>query len=186
MTAQTSLLVGMEVETRLPEGEAGGRVSDREQMRDRLLAKSEPAENGCRLWLKDLNGSGYGKLTFHGQKVLAHRAAVYVATGEWPPPWLYVMHACDTPRCIASEHLSLGSPRDNVLDAVRKGRAGRGVLGTCPNGHPYDDASVTASGQRRCRTCRRASDQRHKARRDRERDRLMQRARRARKREGRS
>lgn len=32
------------------------------------------------------------------------------------------MHTCDNPRCVLSAHIRLGSQKDNVRDAVAKGR----------------------------------------------------------------
>jgi hypothetical protein len=138
----------------------------RNEMRERLAARSSLSETGCRLWNKDLNNMGYGRLHFHGQKVLAHRASLYVETGSWPPPWLQVMHSCDTPACIAPEHLRLGTARDNALDAVSRGRMGAGRTGFCPNGHPYDpDMPSTGRYRFRCEVCRLAALARQRVRR---------------------
>ena len=38
------------------------------------------------------------------------------------------MHACDNPSCINPDHLSVGTPADNVLDAINKGRAAVNTL----------------------------------------------------------
>lgn len=51
----------------------------------------------------------------------AHRVAYEYFIGNIPPG-LIVMHRCDNVRCVNPDHLSLGTPKMNSEDMVRKGR----------------------------------------------------------------
>lgn len=54
--------------------------------------------------------------------VRVHVWAWEQANGRRVPKGLVCMHACDNPRCINPDHLSVGTQRDNILDSIRKGR----------------------------------------------------------------
>lgn len=90
--------------------------------KERLLEKTTVCKKtGCWNWegLKDKNG--YGRLGI-GKKVFrCHRLSYEVFCGPIPPD-MFVMHSCDNPSCINPDHLSVGSPDDNVQDMLRKGR----------------------------------------------------------------
>ena len=69
-----------------------------------------------RKWMKE---SG---ITWKKQRRYAHRVAYEIASGIAVPPDLLVCHKCDNPRCVRADHLFLGTPKDNVRDAMTKGR----------------------------------------------------------------
>lgn len=73
--------------------------------------------DSCWIWMGSLGTNGYGQ--FGGKR--AHRIAYETANGPLPAG-LYVCHRCDNPRCVRPEHLFLGTQRDNIHDAMRKGR----------------------------------------------------------------
>ena len=58
------------------------------------------------------------------------------------PSHLYVCHHCDNPRCIRDDHHFIGTARDNMRDASRKGRlnVSRGV------GHTVSEESRKKTG----------------------------------------
>lgn len=84
-----------------------------------------PNENGCMLWkgLASKKGlSGYGKIRIKGGKqIAAHRFSYEIHYGKIPNG-LHVLHKCDIPRCVAPDHLFLGTVRDNALDKYAKNR----------------------------------------------------------------
>jgi hypothetical protein len=84
----------------------------------------------CWEWTAATTPAGYGKLTFYGESLAAHRVSWELSNGPIPDG-LWVLHRCDNPPCVRPEHLFLGTPRDNTLDMHLKGRAGiRGARGS--------------------------------------------------------
>jgi len=43
------------------------------------------------------------------------------------PRGLYVLHKCDTPACVRPDHLRVGTQKENIQDALQKGRIARGA-----------------------------------------------------------
>lgn len=87
-----------------------------------LLAKTTPVpEIACIIvvdanWSRPVNGYGVVR-TGH-----AHRWFYQHATGIRLPSHLHVRHACDIRPCINLEHLSHGTPQDNIDDMVKRNR----------------------------------------------------------------
>ena len=98
----------------------------------RIANHTAPEPNtGCLLWTGELNSMGYGRIEIHGKKRLAHRVAYEVLCGPIPHG-MQVCHRCDVRSCVAPSHLFLGTQRDNMRDALGKGRH-RAPYG-CENG----------------------------------------------------
>lgn len=75
---------------------------------------------GCWLWLGSLR-SGYGRVSVQRRGYFAHRVSYEMHKGEIPSGAI-VCHSCDTPICVNPDHLFCGTQRDNISDAIAKGR----------------------------------------------------------------
>ena len=87
-------------------------------------------EKECWLWNGSLNANGYGQFTWvtAGKRThIATRIAYRLVNGEIPPK-MFVCHSCDNPRCVNPAHLWLGTAKDNMQDASKKGRIRSGGL----------------------------------------------------------
>lgn len=100
-------------------------------MNKRFWSKTTAVGNGCIEWLGCKLPAGYGLFRIPGTRknMLAHRWAYEERFG--PVPYgLFVCHHCDNPKCVNTEHLFAGQPKDNVQDMIQKGRR---VTKSCPN-----------------------------------------------------
>lgn len=101
------------------------RLASLERARTRL-AKLTQFGSGCWTFTGQLDREGYGRFTFAPWRCQrAHRFAWQSIHGEIPPTVL-VLHTCDNPACVRSDHLFLGDTLSNVMDKVAKGRQSRG------------------------------------------------------------
>jgi hypothetical protein len=96
---------------------------------DVRLARKLKRNGECLLWT-GATARGYGIISLAGRMVKTHRLAYELAHGPIPPGegphGTVVMHSCDRPLCCNPAHLSLGTQRDNMLDAAAKGHRHRG------------------------------------------------------------
>ena len=90
---------------------------------ERLEAKTMPEpNNGCLLYLGPLWGRNkYGCFYFNKRNIGAHQAAWILHFGQIPEG-KKVCHKCDVPICVNPKHLFIGDQKENVVDAIDKGR----------------------------------------------------------------
>jgi hypothetical protein len=81
--------------------------------------------DACWPWKSNKNPGGYGNvpavIAGTGKRTGAHRLAFKLHHGADPGP-LSVCHECDRRECGNPAHLWSGTQRDNLLDAIRKGK----------------------------------------------------------------
>lgn len=91
--------------------------------------RKQPAR-GCWIWRGYRMLGGYGKLSYGGHALRAHRVAYQIYVGPIPLG-LNVCHRCDNPPCVNPAHLFLGTHSDNVRDRHEKRRDARGEKHGC-------------------------------------------------------
>ena len=125
---------------------SGADESRRADADRRFLEGFQPGpESECWLWRKPLNGDGYGYVWDGGKQQRAHRYSYGFHCGP-VPEGLNVLHTCDRRDCVNPNHLYPGTQKDNVRDAVDRGRWPRGK-GSNPRKFSERDA-VVALGMR--------------------------------------
>lgn len=112
-------------------------------IRERLWGRCE-VQGECLVYRGGTSKQGYGLLYYNGRNRGAHRVALALA-GEIIKPGQYVLHSCDNPPCCNPNHLRAGSPRDNVDDAMKRGRT------RAPRGEQHHRAKLTPDDVRQIR-----------------------------------
>lgn len=121
--------------------------------------------NSCWLWIgsqrKPRGKGGWGAYGHfcpkRGVRYFAHRFSWEVNFGPIPDGML-VCHKCDNPTCVRPDHLFIGTQKDNMEDAKRKGRLKNqnSYVTQCPHGHLYDtDNTYIRNSKRHCKACNR-------------------------------
>lgn len=130
------------------------------------LSRCTRDENGCLLWPGSTTG-GYARLGVGPDKSFPlTRLLLGLERGD-PRE---ALHSCDNTRCIAPEHLRVGTHAENQAEMSARGRSrgGHSSDGSfrnaqkthCVRGHAFDEGNTyvetTSAGLRRrqCRACR--------------------------------
>jgi hypothetical protein len=136
----------------------------------RFLAKLDITDT-CWLWTGAVHdGYPYGAFWDGTRLTRAHRWAYEHLVGPIPADH-YVLHTCDTPRCVRPEHLFTGTQADKIHDAMTKGRKTAPPVGVrskhtytrkalCKVGH--DRWGINVIGGRFCLECHRLRERRRR------------------------
>lgn len=81
--------------------------------------------SGCWEWQAYCNPAGYGQVRIDSVLHLVHRYVFQYIHGAVESE-LVIMHTCDNPACCNPGHLALATQKQNVQDAVHKGRMNSG------------------------------------------------------------
>ena len=92
-----------------------------QKIANRFNSKIEKIESGCWIFTGWKDRQGYGSAYWKGKNIPAHRLSWIIHNGMIPKG-LSVCHSCDNPSCVRIDHLWLGTPKENMLDMIRKNR----------------------------------------------------------------
>lgn len=129
---------------------------------DRFWRRVEKTET-CWNWIGQIV-AGYGVISFGGKSQKAHRISWEMEHGPIPEG-LTIDHLCRNKRCIRPDPSHL-EPVTNTVN-IRRGN-GLFVMNArkthCNHGHPFisENTDRDPRGNRRCRTCMREADRRHR------------------------
>lgn len=97
----------------------------------------------CWQWQASIFTNGYGQfLAKAGLTMKTHRIAWIIGNNNFIPNDKIIMHICDNKLCVNPLHLKLGTPQENTLDSVAKGRWYKPPERlVCNNGHPLSEGN---------------------------------------------
>jgi len=103
----------------------------REDPKDRFMRKVRLLDSGCWEWIGGRKEVGYGSFMLiptrgvRGRFVGAHVASHVLFVGP-VPKGMCVCHKCDYTHCVNPDHLFIGTRKENLKDAMEKGRMAHG------------------------------------------------------------
>jgi hypothetical protein len=93
---------------------------------NKIAKEAVLAPGGCWNWIGYLDRHGYGKfstvISGRVRTLRPHRHAWLLVHGEILTPTIFLLHLCDNPRCCNPDHLKPGTQKENIRDAIEKGR----------------------------------------------------------------
>jgi hypothetical protein len=120
-----------------------------------LTYVDQSGPSGCWLWVGCVTHNGYGRVSYRGRLLLAHRAALLLLRQVEMPRGVAVQvdHLCRNRRCVNPDHLEIVAHGEN-LRRSRVARWGTERKVVCVRGHLLRPPRPGKHGDsRRCRQC---------------------------------
>lgn len=136
-----------------------GKLTD-DQYRLKLIRKGTINHAGCFEWHGWRNYYNYGETSYRNKMWMVPRLAWHLWRGPIPEG-IRVLHTCDNPACFNCNHLFLGTPYENTMDMVRKGRHHYSPSRKthCRQGHEFTPENTyrapSRPNKRACKECSR-------------------------------
>lgn len=100
---------------------------DKTEVMARIMSRRRiDPKTGCWIYTGKLTRAGYAKISVNNVEIYVHRVSAHLWRGFDIRSALDVCHSCDVPSCFNPQHLFSGTAKDNVADAISKGRFIRG------------------------------------------------------------
>jgi len=90
-----------------------------ESIRQKIIKNIKVNENGCWIWQKPIQPTGYGKTTYKLKSVDCHRVSWIVFKGKIQKGKI-ICHFCDIRSCCNPSHLWVGTHKENTRDMMNK------------------------------------------------------------------
>lgn len=122
----------------------------------------------CWIWKGSTRGDSRAALHHNGKVRPASQISWELANGKPFPPGLMACHTCDDGLCVNPDHIWPGTMSENIKDAVIKKRHAPVAPPhlpylICKRGHAMEGENVGyfRNGNKFCRACKQAADQRN-------------------------
>lgn len=72
-------------------------------------------DDGCWVWVGEVQPNGYGRMQFHSRRMSAHRLGYMLQVGSIPDKHL-IHHKCQNRSCVRADHLAAISPAEHTRE----------------------------------------------------------------------
>lgn len=88
----------------------------------RIQSKIRVDSNGCHNFTGVKDRCGYGRIRIGKHSLGAHKVMYVISVGDFDQDNLELLHTCDNPACVNTDHLTPGTHKENMHDCINKGR----------------------------------------------------------------